>query len=132
VKQVSRAAQEPGTDPAWQPTEADLAPWAKVLLEDGYMLRGRQRCSREDYAIGFIGALVGLRWRAAFVKESDELLFPGRKYPLPGLVEAFVAVGPGNVPDIPADLIPRPESSSILADPVSILVGPSEEKGAEA
>lgn len=103
MKQVTRHALAPGSVPVWQPTEHDLAAWARVLLEDAYLLRPRRKCSQQDFAAGFLGALVALRWRPAFGMEHDEMPFPGRAFPLPGLVEAFVAVGPGSIPDGPSD-----------------------------
>jgi hypothetical protein len=63
-------------------------------MEDAYLLRPRVRCSRNDFAIGFVAALAAFGWRAAFdpqVATPDE---PPRAFPLPGLVEALVQAGP--------------------------------------
>lgn len=52
-------------------TEDDLADWARRDLEAAYGSRERPRCSREDFADGFIAALIALRSRSAF--RSGEL-----------------------------------------------------------
>jgi hypothetical protein len=48
-------------------TEDDLAPWARRSLEDAYAERERPRCSREDFADGFIAALRALGSRSSFL-----------------------------------------------------------------
>ena len=53
-------------------TEADLTPWAKRLLDEAYDVRERPRCSREDFADGFIAALVAIRARSMFKPGSLE------------------------------------------------------------
>ena len=52
--------------------EADLAPWAKRALERAYQCRARARCSREDFADGWIAALVELRAKSAFLPGTLE------------------------------------------------------------
>lgn len=52
-------------------TEDDLAPWARRALETGYETRERPRCSREDFADGFIAALIALHSKSAL--RSGEL-----------------------------------------------------------
>ena len=47
-------------------TESDLEPWAKRELDQAYETRERPRCSREDFADGFIAGLVALRARSMF------------------------------------------------------------------
>jgi hypothetical protein len=47
-------------------TENDLEPWAKRNLEKAYETRERPRCSREDFADGFIAGLVSIRARTEF------------------------------------------------------------------
>jgi hypothetical protein len=48
-------------------TENDLAPWARRELEAAYAARERARCSREDFADGFIAALRSLHSTSAFL-----------------------------------------------------------------
>lgn len=47
-------------------TEDDLEPWAKRDLDKAYETRERPRCSREDFADGYIAALVTLRAKSQF------------------------------------------------------------------
>lgn len=53
-------------------TENDLAPHMKRELDQAYETRERPRCSREDFADGFIAALVALRSRSSFKPGSLE------------------------------------------------------------
>ena len=53
-------------------TENDLEAWAKRALDQAYETRERPRCSREDFADGFIAALVGLKARSMFKPGSLE------------------------------------------------------------
>lgn len=48
-------------------TENDLQPWMQRELERAYQDRERPKCSREDFADGFIAALVALRSKSAFL-----------------------------------------------------------------
>lgn len=50
----------------WYPAEDDLQVWARNALEDAYQQRQRPKCSREDFADGWIAALVYLRSRSSF------------------------------------------------------------------
>jgi hypothetical protein len=50
----------------WHPSEDDLQIWAKNALEDAYQQRHRPKCSREDFADGWMAALVHLRSRSSF------------------------------------------------------------------
>lgn len=45
----------------------DLAPWARRELDRAYDERERPKCSREDFADGFIAALRALRSKSAFL-----------------------------------------------------------------
>jgi hypothetical protein len=47
--------------------EDDLAPWARRELDAAYEARERPRCSREDFADGFIAALRALHSKSAFL-----------------------------------------------------------------
>lgn len=49
-----------------RPTEDDLEPWARRSLDQAYETRDRPRCSREDFADGFIAALVAMKARSMF------------------------------------------------------------------
>lgn len=53
-------------------TEVDLEPWAKRALDQAYETRERPRCSREDFADGFIAALVAVKARSMFKPGSLE------------------------------------------------------------
>jgi hypothetical protein len=55
---------------SWRPNEDDLAPWAVVRLEDAYGNRMRRQCSREDFAAGYISALLDYHGLTAFKQES--------------------------------------------------------------
>lgn len=43
-----------------------LTPYARRLLDQAYERRERPRCSREDFADGFIAALIALRSTSSF------------------------------------------------------------------
>lgn len=53
-----------------------LAPWARRALEQAYDQRppresdGSRRASREDFAAGFVAALVWLGSKSSFTKEG--------------------------------------------------------------
>lgn len=47
--------------------EADLTQRMQRMLERAYRERDRSRCSREDFADGYIAALVDLRSRSSFL-----------------------------------------------------------------
>lgn len=47
--------------------EDDLSTWAKQGLERAYQERDRPKCSREDFADGFIAALRWLRSKSSFL-----------------------------------------------------------------
>lgn len=46
--------------------ESDLEPWAQRDLDRAYETRERPRCSREDFADGFIAGLVSVRAWSSF------------------------------------------------------------------
>lgn len=46
--------------------EDDLTPRVQRLLERAYAARERAKCSREDFADGYIAALIDLRSRSSF------------------------------------------------------------------
>jgi hypothetical protein len=48
------------------PTVEDLTPWTARGLEEEFQHREREKCSREDFAAGFIAALVWLRSASSF------------------------------------------------------------------
>lgn len=48
-------------------TEDDLTPWARRSLDEAYAERERPRCSREDFADGFIAALRSIGSRSSFL-----------------------------------------------------------------
>jgi hypothetical protein len=58
------------------PTVDDLAPWMKRRFEEAYTDAGirRPRCSREDFAAGYLAALLGMRVAAAFTEDAQTLL----------------------------------------------------------
>lgn len=47
-------------------SENDLEPWAQRALDKAYETRERPRCSREDFADGFIAGLVAVKARSMF------------------------------------------------------------------
>lgn len=47
-------------------TEEDLEPWGRRALDLAYETRERPRCSREDFADGFIAGLVAVKARSMF------------------------------------------------------------------
>lgn len=53
-------------------TENDLQPWAQRDLERAYETRERPRCSREDFADGFIAGLVSARSWSSFKNGKPE------------------------------------------------------------
>ena len=55
-----------------QPTVDDLSPWTLRGLEEEFSHRERDKCSREDFAAGFIGALVFLRSASSFKQRGSE------------------------------------------------------------
>jgi hypothetical protein len=56
-------------------TESDLETWGRRMLDKAYETRERPRCSREDFADGFIAALVAVGARSLF---KPGRLAPGR------------------------------------------------------
>lgn len=50
----------------WLPNENDLEPWAKRNLERAYQARERKQASREDFAAGYIAALIDVRSSSQF------------------------------------------------------------------
>lgn len=60
------------------PTVDDLTPWALRGLEEEFQNRppreadGSKRCSREDFSLGFLGALVFLRSASSFRQRGSE------------------------------------------------------------
>ena len=52
--------------------ESDLEPWAKRDLDKAYETRERPRCSREDFADGWIAALIDLRSWSSFIAGKPE------------------------------------------------------------
>ena len=53
-------------------TVEDLAPWARRAFEQAYadLSNRRERCSREDFASGWIAALEYLRSESSFTRPS--------------------------------------------------------------
>lgn len=47
-------------------TEDDLTPYMQRQLDQAYQERDRPKASREDFAAGFIAALLALRSRSSF------------------------------------------------------------------
>ena len=47
-------------------TEEDLTPMMKRAFEKAYEVRERKQASREDYAQGFIAALLALNSKSSF------------------------------------------------------------------
>lgn len=64
---VTPLARQEFTTVAHGLTEQDLAPWARRELDASYLDRERPRCSREDFADGFIAALIALKSKSAFL-----------------------------------------------------------------
>ena len=50
----------------WHPREGQLATHAAGALEDAYGNRARVRCSRDDFAEGWMAALAWLHSRSSF------------------------------------------------------------------
>lgn len=50
----------------WRPREADLTTYMQGQIEKAYQQRERPRCSRDDFADGFMAALVLLRSKSSF------------------------------------------------------------------
>jgi hypothetical protein len=48
-------------------TEHDLEPWERRALEQAYQERERKQASREDFAAGWIAALVAHRSTSGFL-----------------------------------------------------------------
>ena len=44
----------------------DLTPYMQRVFEDAYQERDRKQSSREDFAAGFLAALVAMRSRSSF------------------------------------------------------------------
>lgn len=108
-------------------SEADLAPWAQILLNDAYLLRPRGKCSREDFAQGFVGALAAVGWRSAFVEAVAAPEHPLRAFALPALVEAIVAAGPGALLHDPEAVARRPSGPpTIVLAPDSLTSDPAD------
>lgn len=55
-----------GTVSGWRPRETDLTTYMQGQLEKAYQQRERPRCSRDDFADGFMAALVLLRSKSSF------------------------------------------------------------------
>lgn len=51
---------------AWYPREEDLTERCGRALEEAYRQRERQRCSRDDFADGWLAALRWLGSRSSF------------------------------------------------------------------
>jgi hypothetical protein len=50
----------------WYPKESDLRPGAGRALDEAYQQRERAKCSRDDFADGWMAALRWLHWAGAF------------------------------------------------------------------
>lgn len=50
----------------WHPSEDDLTHFNAQALEAAYQGRARPKCSRDDFADGWMACLVYLRARSAF------------------------------------------------------------------
>jgi len=62
------------SDPKWFPKETDLASHSGRALEQAYRERERPKCSRDDFADGWLAALRWLNSRSSFkpgVLEQD-------------------------------------------------------------
>lgn len=65
----------------WRPREHDLAPYTQRALDSAYRNRERQKCSRDDFADGYMAALIDLRSSSSFAAgrwmpdQEDELPF---------------------------------------------------------
>jgi hypothetical protein len=55
-------------------TEDDLQPWVRRELERAYEQRERPKCSREDFADGYIAALRALRSTSSFLPGRLEVV----------------------------------------------------------
>jgi hypothetical protein len=77
--------------------EHDLAPWAQLLLDVAYANRARSKTSREDFADGFVSALLYLHYRPAFHPPLDgphpwpEVTGAGKT-----IIDSAVKAGPGH------------------------------------
>ena len=47
-------------------TVDDLTPYMQTVFEEAYQERDRKQASREDFAAGFLAALVAMRSRSSF------------------------------------------------------------------
>lgn len=63
----------------WRAREDDLTSWERRNLEDAYQGRERPRCSREDFADGYLSALVALRSRSSFLPGRWQELADARR-----------------------------------------------------
>lgn len=46
--------------------EDDLTPRMRKMLDESYRTRERAKCSREDFADGYVAALIDLRSKSSF------------------------------------------------------------------
>jgi hypothetical protein len=56
----------------WHPTEDDVYPYSVKRLEDSYQHRERPKCSRDDFADGYLAALRDYLPNSAFKAGSRE------------------------------------------------------------